>query len=121
MLPRQVLALPLFILCWQLGILNTYAAQILPFIVSPFGIFLFRQFFKIIPDDVVHAARLDGLSELAIVFRVMLPMALRAPHLLQRLIRLPYVVQLLAMRDHLPLACFSYRLMSRSRFNRESF
>jgi multiple sugar transport system permease protein len=78
LLPHQVLALPLFILCYQLGILNSYAALILPFIVSPFGIFLFRQFFKSIPDDIIHAARLDGLSELAIVWRIMLPMALPA-------------------------------------------
>lgn len=38
----------------------------------------FRQFFKTIPDDVVHAARLDGLSELAIVWKIMVPMALPA-------------------------------------------
>jgi multiple sugar transport system permease protein len=78
LIPHQVLALPLFILGYQLGILNTYAALIFPFVVSPFGIFLFRQFFKAIPDDIVHAARLDGLSELAIVWRIMLPMAVPA-------------------------------------------
>jgi multiple sugar transport system permease protein len=78
LIPHQALALPLFILGYQLGILNTYAALIFPFVVSPFGIFLFRQFFKSIPDDVIHAARLDGLSELAIVWRIMLPMALPA-------------------------------------------
>ncbi|MGY4408074.1 carbohydrate ABC transporter permease [Bradyrhizobium sp. USDA 3315] len=78
LLPHQVLSLPIFALGHQLGILNTYAALIFPYIVSPFGIFLFRQFFKTIPDDVVHAARLDGLSELAIVWRIMLPMALPA-------------------------------------------
>lgn len=77
-LPNEVLALPLFILAAQTGILNTYAALIFPFIVSPFGIFLLRQFFKTIPDDVVHAARLDGLSELAIVWRIMVPMAMPA-------------------------------------------
>src|ERR1700689_1782887 len=65
LLPHQVLALPLFILGYSLGLLNSYAALIFPFIVSPFGIFLFRQFFRSIPDDVVHAARLDGLSEFA--------------------------------------------------------
>jgi multiple sugar transport system permease protein len=78
LLPQQVLALPLFILAYKLGILNTYAALVFPFIVSPFGIFLFRQVFKSVPDDIVHAARLDGLSELSIVWRVMLPMALPA-------------------------------------------
>lgn len=78
LIPHQVLALPVFILCYLLGILDTYAALVLPFAVSPFGIFLFRQFFKAIPDDVVHAARLDGVSEFGIVWTVMLPMALPA-------------------------------------------
>ncbi len=78
LLPHQVLALPLFILGYQIGILNTYAALVFPFVVSPFGIFLFRQFFKSIPDDVVHAARLDGLSEMAIVWHIMVPMAMPA-------------------------------------------
>ncbi|TCU32825.1 carbohydrate ABC transporter permease [Rhizobium azibense] len=78
LLPHQVLSLPLFIIGYKLGILNTYAALVFPYVVSPFGIFLFRQFFKTIPHDVVHAARLDGLSELAIVWRIMVPMALPA-------------------------------------------
>lgn len=78
LIPHQVLALPLFILCYWFGILNTYAALIFPFVVSPFGIFLFRQFFMSIPDDIVHAARLDGLSELSIVWRIMLPMSFPA-------------------------------------------
>ena len=78
LIPRQVLMLPLFLLCYELGILNTYAGLILPFIVSPFGIFLLRQFFKAIPDDVIHAARLDGVSELGIMWRIMMPMALPA-------------------------------------------
>ena len=78
MLPHQVLALPLFVMCYKLGILNRYAALILPFIVSPFGIFLLRQFFKAVPDDVVHAARLDGMSELGIAWRIMVPMTLPA-------------------------------------------
>lgn len=78
LVPHQVLSLPLFILGYQLGILNTYTALVFPYVVSPFGIFLFRQFFKTIPDDVVHAARLDGLSETAIVWKIMVPMALPA-------------------------------------------
>ncbi len=76
--PSQVLALPLFILAYSTGVLNSYAALVLPFVVSPFGIFLFRQFFRTIPDDLVHAARLDGLSEFAIVWRIMVPIALPA-------------------------------------------
>jgi multiple sugar transport system permease protein len=78
LLPHQVLALPIFILCHKLKILDSYAALILPFVVSPFGIFLFRQFFRTIPDDILHAARLDGLSEFSIVWRIVAPMSLPA-------------------------------------------
>ena len=78
LIPQEVLGLPLFILFYWLGLLNTYAALILPFVVSPFAIFLFRQFFKAVPDDLVHAARLDGLSELSIVWRIMVPAAIPA-------------------------------------------
>jgi len=78
LIPHQVLAIPLFILFHWIGLLDTYGALILPGMVSPFAIFLFRQFFKTVPDDLVHAARLDGLSELSIVWRVMLPAAMPA-------------------------------------------
>ena len=61
-----------------MDILNTYAAIILPSTISVFGIFLLRQFFKTVPDDLIHAARLDGLGEFAIVWRIMLPTAMPA-------------------------------------------
>lgn len=78
LIPHQALLMPLFFLCHWLGILNTYLALILPFIVSPFGIFLFRQFFKTVPNDIIDAARLDGISELGIVWKVIMPMSLPA-------------------------------------------
>lgn len=78
LIPQEVLGLPLFILFHKLGLLDTYAALILPFSVSPFAIFLFRQFFKTVPDDIIHAARLDGLSEVSIVWRIMVPTAISA-------------------------------------------
>jgi multiple sugar transport system permease protein len=59
-------------------ILDTYVALILPWTISVFGIFLMRQFFRTVPDDLVHAARIDGLSEFSIVWRIMLPIALPA-------------------------------------------
>jgi len=75
LIPHQVLALPLFILFYKLHLLDTYAALIIPGIVSPFAIFLLRQFFRGVPNDLVFAARLDGMSELGIVWRVMVPLA----------------------------------------------
>ena len=50
----------------------------LPFTISVFGIFLMRQFFKTVPDDLIDAARMDGISEFGIVWRVMLPTAIPA-------------------------------------------
>lgn len=78
LVPPQVPAIPLYIGLWKLGLLDSYAALILPSSISVFGIFLMRQFFKTVPDDLLHAARLDGLSEWAIVWRIMLPTALPA-------------------------------------------
>ncbi len=78
LVPPQVPAIPLYIVLWKLGIADTYAAIILPSTISVFGIFLMRQFFSTVPDDLLHAARLDGLSEFAIVWRIMLPTAMPA-------------------------------------------
>jgi multiple sugar transport system permease protein len=78
LIPPQVTAIPLYILMWQLGLLDGYAAIILPSAISVFGIFLMRQFFRTVPDDLIHAARLDGLGEFSIVWRIMLPTAMPA-------------------------------------------
>lgn len=78
LIPYHVIAVPLFILFYALGLLDSYSAMILPFTISVFGIFLLRQFFMGVPDDLVDAARMDGMSELSIVWRVMLPAAIPA-------------------------------------------
>ncbi|MCB1884114.1 MAG: carbohydrate ABC transporter permease [Geminicoccaceae bacterium] len=75
MIPMQVPAIPLYVAIAHLGLLNSYTALVAPFVVSVFGIFLFRQFFASYPDEVLDAARLDGFSEFAIVWRLMLPAA----------------------------------------------
>jgi multiple sugar transport system permease protein len=75
LVPPHVPALPLYVAFSQLGWLNSYAALIIPSTLSVFAIFLFRQFFKSLPDELIHAARLDGMSEAAIVWRVALPNA----------------------------------------------
>jgi multiple sugar transport system permease protein len=78
LVPPQVPAIPLYIGLWKLQLLDSYAALILPSTISVFGIFLMRQFFRSVPDDLLHAARLDGLGEFSIVWRIMLPTALPA-------------------------------------------
>lgn len=56
------------------GLLGTYAALILPFLVTWYGVFLMRQFFVSIPEDLAEAARLDGASEWRIFRSIMLPL-----------------------------------------------
>ena len=78
LIPYQAIAVPIYILFYWLGLLNTYAALILPFTISVFGIFLMRQFFLGVPDDLIDAARIDGMSEYGIVWSVMAPAAIPA-------------------------------------------
>jgi multiple sugar transport system permease protein len=74
-IPVQVPALPLYIALANVGLLNTYFSMMVPFFLSVFAIFLLRQFFKSFPDDIIHAARLDGMNEFEIVWRIVTPSA----------------------------------------------
>jgi multiple sugar transport system permease protein len=74
-IPVQVPALPLYIALADLGLLNTYFSMMVPFFLSVFAIFLLRQFFKTFPDDIINAARLDGMGEFEIVWRIVTPSA----------------------------------------------
>ncbi len=74
MVPGVVTFVPLFVLVSKLGLLNTYPALILPFLTSPLGVFLMRQFMMGIPDSLIEAARIDGAGELRIFFRVVIPL-----------------------------------------------
>jgi len=78
LIPVHAIALPLYIGLSKLGLTNTYAALVVPWTISVFGIFLMRQFFMTVPDDLIDAARMDGMTEFAIVWRVMLPTAIPA-------------------------------------------
>ncbi|OLT14319.1 hypothetical protein BJF78_02380 [Pseudonocardia sp. CNS-139] len=75
MIPQQVTAIPLYVALRQLGLVNTYAALVLPFVGSAFGVYLLRQFFLTIPTAVFDAARLDGAGTFSVLVRIVLPMA----------------------------------------------
>lgn len=75
LIPNEIIALPLFLAFARLHLLDTYAGLIIPFAFSPFAVFLLRQHFKTVPDEIVAAARLDGLGDAAILWRIMVPMA----------------------------------------------
>jgi len=78
LIPVHAIALPLYLMLAKLGLTNTFAALVIPWTISVFGIFLMRQFFKTVPDDLINAARMDGMSEFSIVWKVMLPTAIPA-------------------------------------------
>lgn len=72
--PPQVGMLPLFLELRALGLVNSFAGVLVAAIASVFGIFLVRQFALAIPDELLDAARVDGASELAIYWRIVLPL-----------------------------------------------
>ena len=78
LIPVHAIALPLYLMLSEAGLTNTYSALVIPWPISVFGIFLMRQFFKTVPDDLVDAARMDGRTELGIIWKVMLPTAIPA-------------------------------------------
>ncbi|MFB4421097.1 carbohydrate ABC transporter permease [Streptomyces sp. QL37] len=76
MIPFQLLTLPLYVLVVRdYGLGDNYLGMILPFAINSTAVFLFRQFFSQMPRSLFEAARIDGASELRILWRVALPMA----------------------------------------------
>lgn len=75
MIPGIVLLIPRFILFRQLSLIDTYAGLIVPGMVTTFGIFLMKQFFESIPQELEEAARIDGATRFEMFWRVVLPLA----------------------------------------------
>ena len=73
MIPQIVLVIPLFEVVVSLNMVNTYRALVLPFLVSPFGIFMMRQFCSSIPNDYIEAARVEGVGEFRLFLTIILP------------------------------------------------
>lgn len=73
MIPFAAQMIPLFKMMNTFNLMNTHLAIILPTLALPFLIFFFRQNFKSIPDDLIEAARIDGLGELKIFFLIIIP------------------------------------------------
>jgi multiple sugar transport system permease protein len=73
MIPFEVIMIPLYLIITKLGIQNSYAGLITPFLVTAFGIFLMRQYYVTFPDEILDAARIDGASEPKIFGTIILP------------------------------------------------
>lgn len=77
-IPTQVTLVPTFLVVRWLGWVDTYQGVIAPSLAHPFGVFLLRQFFLSIPNDLEDAARIDGASPLGILLRIILPVSMPA-------------------------------------------
>jgi len=75
MIPFQAIVVPLFILMKDLGLQNTYLGLIIPESLTAFGVFLMRQFFYSIPDEIIESARIDGANEFQIFIKIAVPAA----------------------------------------------
>ena len=77
LVPTTALALPMYLLASEVGIVNTYAAVLLPVLVNPFGVYLARVFSAgYIPDEALEAARIDGAGELRAFWSIGLRMVM---------------------------------------------
>jgi sn-glycerol 3-phosphate transport system permease protein len=74
LVPAQATFIPVFLLFARLRLIDTMTALVLPFAASALGTFLVRQALANVPDEIIEAARMDGASEWAIVYRVLAPM-----------------------------------------------
>lgn len=75
MYPYMLLVIPAYIVMFKLGLLGSYIGIVLFLALGPLQFLLFEQFFRVIPKEVIEAAQIDGAGELAILFRIVLPMA----------------------------------------------
>ncbi len=73
MIPFEAIMIPLYMVAMRMGLQDTYAGLILPFLANAFGIFLMRQYLITFPDEILDAARIDGASEPRIFTRIVLP------------------------------------------------
>jgi multiple sugar transport system permease protein len=76
MLPAQITMIPVFALFRALGMVDTFFPLILPaWLANPFFVFLYRQFFRQIPEELIEAARVDGCGNLRIYLRILMPLS----------------------------------------------
>ncbi|GAC1393447.1 MAG: carbohydrate ABC transporter permease [Ktedonobacteraceae bacterium] len=73
--PAIILLVPTFLLIRTVGLYDTYWAMIIPRLVGLWAIFMYTSFFRSVPIEVIEAARIEGASELGIIFRIMVPIS----------------------------------------------
>ena len=74
--PAIILLVPTFLIVRYAGLYNTYGGMIIPTAMSVWAIFMYSSFFRSVSAEMIEAARIDGASELAIIFRIIVPVSL---------------------------------------------
>jgi multiple sugar transport system permease protein len=74
MIPTEMLVIPWYLMSSKLGWLDSYWGIMFPGMMTAFGTFLMKQFFESVPDDFLEAARIDGLNEFTIWWKVAMPL-----------------------------------------------
>lgn len=76
MIPQVVIVIPLYVMMVQTGMRNTFWSLVLPFMFgSPYAVFLLREHFRGIPDDLMDAARIDGAGDWRILWQIVVPLS----------------------------------------------
>ncbi|MCK9548998.1 MAG: carbohydrate ABC transporter permease, partial [Sphaerochaeta sp.] len=76
MVPFQITMIPLYLIMNKMRILNTFAGLMLPRLTNAFGIYFMRQSFLSVPNELIDAGRIDGVTETGIFFKIILPVVL---------------------------------------------
>jgi multiple sugar transport system permease protein len=74
MLPGFLIQIPLFVMMAKVEWLNTYQSMVVPFLLTPFGIFMMKQFMTGLPSEYIDSARMDGASETSVIWRIVFPL-----------------------------------------------
>ena len=74
MVPGELLTIPNFVTLSDWGLINTYASLFLPFLASVFSIYILKEAFEAIPDEIYYAAKVDGCSDWRYLWTVMVPL-----------------------------------------------
>jgi multiple sugar transport system permease protein len=75
MVPSEMLLIPWFVGAFKLGVVDSMTGVVFPGLIGAFGVFVMRQAFQNIPNELLDAARVDGMSELAIFFKIAMPLS----------------------------------------------
>lgn len=74
-IPPHVIMIPLYRLMVNFGWINSYYALIVPWLVTPFGVFLAKQYLEKLPIEIENAAKIDGASDLYVLFKIVYPLS----------------------------------------------